>query len=433
MDRNKELWVGWCYVIPNNAKHSQGRDVFVAAWSDSVESFCESVAYELNFLDYQVEFSKKNQPFVDWLPDQSNAQELKGIISRVNSANPLSFGPLPQRSHSEDDTEQCFLKIETFTVDPLPEKQQAWPEKYLPDEVLEHLFSEELHTYAVINAQRIQFLDSLLENSGLEHVCLVKNATSLQAMSNSPWLVQLKADNKFSQSLFSSDPEDRGLSCYWQKDPAIYLQSAASTDELALHLGRFFRVQDEQAADKFYFFYYFNPEIAASYFVHIKDWRERVIKWFCPSQASKIEAMYVMRSNEPCLKIQPNPDLQAAGESIKAFRLSARDRAGFKTEAERENIEKMFQQLKSSLAGLELSDELLQQELMQSIERNKQFDIQDGEHLFMLALMAIGFENRTQWHPEARDYADSQLKTQLPEAQRVQNYIECLQKMEQAS
>lgn len=132
-----------------------------------------------------------------------------------------------------------------------------------------------LHTYAILDAAKVQGLPELLEASDLPHRCLFKGAAYDELKDAAPWVVQLKENNAFTRNLFRNSNAPWHL---WDKQPGIYIRSRAKLDDIRTHFRKFTRVRDDQG--QWYYFRFWEAVYAKPYFVSVLQTHERRQRWF---------------------------------------------------------------------------------------------------------------------------------------------------------
>ena len=98
-----------------------------------------------------------------------------------------------------------------------------------------------LSTCAVLDGAKIANLPEMLATSGLAHRCLFKGAAFDELHSVAPWIVELKATDRFTGYLFTRGTAPWHL---WDAEPGIFLRTRASIDDIWRHLRKFTRLPD---------------------------------------------------------------------------------------------------------------------------------------------------------------------------------------------
>lgn len=157
------------------------------------------------------------------------------------------------------------LQIRTIDdLQPLGPQIGAFPKKTVPDALYDAILGHGTAssdatkaavrdlsvpvTYAILDPLRLDGLTEFLQNSGLEHRCLVKGKAFDDFGQVAPWLVQLQPDNKFTRNLFTSGVVTSG---FWDIAPGVFLRSAGDLETVWRHLRKFVQAQDEHAT-RFY-------------------------------------------------------------------------------------------------------------------------------------------------------------------------------------
>lgn len=178
----------------------------------------------------------------------------------------------PPRPESAPET-ATFLDIRRIDGIEPPEG----PGQDLPDALAGPLFGTAgalIHSYALLDAARAPGLPELLETSRLEHLCLFRGARD-QVGQAAPWLVRLEPDHKLTRNLLRASDRPWHL---WGKDCGIFLRSDASLSQLVSHFRRFTRVRDHR--NRWVFFRFWDPLVAATFFSGIAGDPERIARFF---------------------------------------------------------------------------------------------------------------------------------------------------------
>ena len=155
---------------------------------------------------------------------------------------------------------ETALPIDTIEdVDPLDLQLGVAELKTVPDALYEPLFGQPsgapLHTYAILDAAKVQNLPELLEVSGLKHRCLFKGDAYDELKDVAPWIVQLEDGNAFTRNLFTRSDAPWHL---WDAEPGIYIRSGGTLDDMWTHFRKFTKVQDESG--KWFYFRFWEPD-----------------------------------------------------------------------------------------------------------------------------------------------------------------------------
>ena len=124
---------------------------------------------------------------------------------------------------------------------------------------------EPLHSYAIVEAARVRHLPEILRNSDLAHRCLFKGEAFDSMKEVAPWLVQLREGSSFTRSLFTRSKAHWHL---WDSEPALYIRSRASIDQLWQHLRKFTRIRD--AHGRWFYCRFWEPKWAEALLVAMK-------------------------------------------------------------------------------------------------------------------------------------------------------------------
>ncbi|CUH78167.1 hypothetical protein TRM7557_01751 [Tritonibacter multivorans] len=259
-----EAWTALCTVRPT-APGQPDHQLRIVVWADGLETAYAIIQRDLPAYGYT-------------LRDMS---DLRAALSHRNGALARSVSPQQPLQLYQADPHQTeaaprvpLLSCRDLgQIAPLDGQPGVLPLKTSPDALQDLLFGalERADTptahsrcFALLDAAKLQFGHSEIEDSDLTWRCLFKD-TAAQSLANvAPYLVELEQDNDFTRRLFTEIPEfDATMTSahMWPKRPAIFLRSALSFDALWKHLRRFTKIRDKSGTWLFYRFW--EPENAA--------------------------------------------------------------------------------------------------------------------------------------------------------------------------
>ncbi len=134
---------------------------------------------------------------------------------------------------------------EHLSVSPLDSQFGVYPTRSIPPELSEALSCEPLHLYGLICARKVDNLDLRLSRGSTPALCLYEGEQREKFAKSAPWLVALAEDDAFTRSLFTDAPDKPSFTSLWRKDPVVILRSSLEIGDLARHLKRFVRLQDD--------------------------------------------------------------------------------------------------------------------------------------------------------------------------------------------
>ncbi len=131
---------------------------------------------------------------------------------------------------------------------PLDPQFGIFPKKNVPDTLTHLLFDAPLqstapvvHTYAVLDAAKVDHLPLMLETSGLEHRCLFTGAAEDKLGTVAPWIVRLDPTHILTRNLLTRGDLAWHL---WDKMPGMFVRSTSDLGSLWAHFRKFTRVRD---------------------------------------------------------------------------------------------------------------------------------------------------------------------------------------------
>lgn len=124
--------------------------------------------------------------------------------------------------------------------------------------------SGQTRLYAILDAAQATGLIEMLENQDLPHVCLYSG----EAMNNlgelSPWLVELRPDDRMLRDLMTAtaSADTDAPWHFWRRQIGIFLRSDKSLIELRAHFRKYTKINDN-SGDTF-FLRFFEPDFLAA-------------------------------------------------------------------------------------------------------------------------------------------------------------------------
>ncbi len=220
--------------------------------------------------------------------------------------------------HKHPDARPSRWHVETRTgIVPLDAQFGIHPPKCVPDALREALFGQPaasqdelaavdhdpsrlapMHSYAVLDAAKVQALPERLETSGLAHRCLLAHDADQRLKQAGPWLVALTTDSSFTRNLFTRGETHWTL---WDAEPGIYLRSRCPLDALWPKLRALMCVQDEDA--KRYILRFWEPNWTRALLQEqrrelIAGQLAEVVHWIVPHADGRVE-LIGMRHRAP--------------------------------------------------------------------------------------------------------------------------------------
>lgn len=285
---NKQAWLGRVHVHAEEEKQTLDYSVVVAVWANSQDDYQTTlVAHQLSS-HLSVQGVQQVVPAIEWLKRHPSDQDAIALARSVHPQWSVAFGeltPLTQQEQTTATNDAHYLTINTIeNIEPISE---AFPEHYVPEALRTPLFGQPeptdddiarygsrdavppMNTYAIIEAANVFYGADLLEDSGLEYGCLLKDDIEYELKETAPYLVELTADNTLTQILFSfraSFSEEHATVHLWHKEAAIYMRSRDSLRDLQLHLRQFTRVYG--AHNKRYWFRFWDTSYLLSFLQH---------------------------------------------------------------------------------------------------------------------------------------------------------------------
>ncbi|RCK52473.1 hypothetical protein TH25_05355 [Thalassospira profundimaris] len=108
-----------------------------------------------------------------------------------------------------------------------------------------------------------------------------------------PYLIELAPDTDFTRILFTHDPdahEQATTRHLWHREPAIYIRSRATLDDIHCHFRKYTRVRDER--EQWYYLRFWEPRETVNLFSLIRHEREDVAGLLHPRDQVPIRAIY---------------------------------------------------------------------------------------------------------------------------------------------
>jgi hypothetical protein len=183
--------------------------------------------------------------------------------------------------------------------------------------------------FAVLDAGCLESLPVLIDIDNIPHRNLFSGALAETGKNVAPYLVELSADSTLLRNLLSCTKEARmRAGAFWDAQAGIFLSTAMTLDQLRSHLRRFLRVISPP--DTAYFFRFWQPEVAETYFSNAAHSRHKTARWFFPhDMTTQIDAIWAPVRNSArdayLIQFSPNPEVTRADLPGGQFQLDPSD------------------------------------------------------------------------------------------------------------
>ncbi len=202
---------------------------------------------------------------MEWFRAHGMTKEPADLVNQVTEEAPVALGKPKEirRPPEEVKKEEPYLNIiQLDNVTPLDAQLNTWPQLTVPPSLTSVLFGTDksLKSYAVVDAAKLQWGHSEIDNCGMPFRCLFKGNAAEELKDSTPYLIELEQESDFTRKLFTYNPmmpEEMTSAHMWHKAAAIFICSTASLEVLWHHLRHFTQLQDE--AGERYFFRFYEP------------------------------------------------------------------------------------------------------------------------------------------------------------------------------
>ena len=164
------------------------------------------------------------------------------------------------------------VRYDRIEVRPLDRQFGVHPALAVPAGVSEIIFGQ-MHgtdstpfTYALFDAARVAGLSERLVAAAIPHDCLVRGLSRDKLGAVSPWLVQLRADNRLCRDLFTAGDAPWEL---WGREAYILMRSHDELANLVDHLRRFTKLRDSKG--QWHFFRFQEPLVMRTIVMGLPD------------------------------------------------------------------------------------------------------------------------------------------------------------------
>lgn len=184
--------------------------------------------------------------------------------------------------------------------------------RHVPEQLDDHIFSDTLTTYALLDGAKLPHIQQLLATEGLPHRCLFTGRTKDDMGDVAPWLVALTPTAPLTRRLFTAGPSPHDL---WRARPGILFQSAQGLDALRKHFRRFVRLQDAGAS--WFYFRFWEPFILYG----LAERATPIATHICAPLTSLFTPLDIhsgghILNPDPSADRPPQPDLTAQAKSV---------------------------------------------------------------------------------------------------------------------
>lgn len=296
----RKPWLGWCHL--HRMETSEDFETHAAVLCENREAFDHVLRDHAQSLGLILMWTQDVRPAMEWLKVNPKFIGLGGDLARaVHPGHKVELGQLTAMENPNAKAEKHdYLLIEEIRdLEPLDRQWGVWPEKTVPDKLSGPLFGDvepteaeieayggieavpPMKTYIVLDAAKLQFGFSEIEDCGMPFRCLFKGKAASNLKDAAPYLIELDHENRFIQRLFKYVPEmpDRMTTVHvWHKEPGIYARSRVGFDTLWKHLRKFPRQQDQNG--KWVFFRFWEPRVLRDYLDSIRQEPRKIMNWF---------------------------------------------------------------------------------------------------------------------------------------------------------
>lgn len=276
-----EPWVGDCHL-----RKTESGDEFqcrAAVWSNKYETFRAHLAACLKLKGYSVLWIEEALPASQYLARHGDMHKIGFLARAVHPNHLVELSHIASIGKNEAISQTYLISNNIKNVKPLDAQLGIWPEKNIPDALLEPLFSQPkqtdieavyytnevptMNTYAVLDTAKLQWGFNELKNCKMPYRCLFRGDAGVGVRQIAPYLIELDKEKQFTRLLFKHDPAMPNCMTsvhLWHQEPAIYIRTRASFEDLWKHLRRFTKTKDENGKNVFFRFYH--PYTAIMYF-----------------------------------------------------------------------------------------------------------------------------------------------------------------------
>jgi hypothetical protein len=185
------------------------------------------------------------------------------------------------------------------------DSQFAVAEKRVVPPALQERWDGAGQVTVLLDGAKIARLAETLEAANVPCICLFEG--ELEGMAAAPWLATLPCDHRLLRALFTEEgPPHLAL---WPSAAALFIETDATLADLRKHFRRFLRVAD--ASGQMHFFRFWEPSTCAAYFQSVGDSDDLTIRWFCPREGGRIDALLVPDVQAGAVRVIAPTDLPA--------------------------------------------------------------------------------------------------------------------------
>lgn len=140
---------------------------------------------------------------------------------------------------------------------------------------------EQMRTFALLDAAKIEGLREQLDASGLAYGCLFQGAAEEELAEVAPWIVEIQPGVPFTRRLFTKHLDKATSWHLWDSNAVVFLRSNSDLQEVRKHLRKFTRAKDR--AGKWYFVRFYDPAVLPGFIESLPD--KKRVAFFGPIAA----------------------------------------------------------------------------------------------------------------------------------------------------
>ena len=331
---------------------------YAAVWADCADTFKHRLNAHSEKQGYKLVWCEECHPVAQYLQRYGNPHTISLLARAVHQNHYVEIGELSEFSDNGLTDGNLYQVIEEIKdVAPLDSQHGIWPEKNVPDFLVETLFGHAepteaeisyydgfkaippTKTYAIVDAGKFQWGFDEIKNCGMPFRCLFKGEAAKQLKDVAPYLIEINQESRFTQRLFKYDPEipDVMTSVHlWHKEPGIYIRSRSDFDTIWKHFRRFTRVQNDKG--EWYYFRFWEPKVSLNTLQMLSGNQKETSDFLRPRNNPPVFSILVI-SDAKLSVIKP---VDTIDESTRAPFILTKDKYDFLNNSYRERFEKEF-------------------------------------------------------------------------------------------
>lgn len=392
-----EAWVADCHLL--KAGSSEEFQCRAAIWANGHKLFRSRLTeYFLNS-GYSLLWLEECLPAAQYVARHGQQNAIGSLARGVHEGHPVELSQITGRT-DEGDAGQAFLTVREHEIAPLMDQSEVsvWDREWISPDLKMHLFGQPeenlvLRTYFIVDATLRKNITGVFDLSAVDVPvrCLFKEGAAESMKEAAPYLIDMTLPPEALEDRDAVPAFHRDFfQNHWGQNTGIFIRTTGTMEDVWKHFRKFTRAQVE-TDHRWVFFRFWDPRIAVLYFRGRVALKNSVEQWFSGREISLPEIFCEVESGKRVVHFQPDKTVKNAKNTTSGHLiLTNDDLKPFVQHQNNKMTDKVVTLLRENFGNAlkHLSDELLQREVTQSLQRMQKYGVSKFENLYLTSAWA---------------------------------------------